>query len=286
MTGISSFLTELLNMTAWEMEQPAVGGMFHIAALLIVTVSSCTAAVFVARIGNGPSGDPVRIRILTILGWILLFTEIYKQLFYYFIINDQVYDWWYFPFQLCSVPMYLCILLPFLNKKLQTVVLTFMCGYTFVGAVAALIWPAGMLKPYVMLTMHGQIWHGILLFISVMIGLSGMADLTLKGFLRSSLLFLLLCGIATLINIIAEPISTAHPVYIGNGAVSYPSMFYLSPYHLSNQPVISQIDVQIGHTAAMIIYILLIMAAAGLVDFMFSIAVKHNRHRETNAKGV
>lgn len=278
---ITATIIQFLESTAWEMESPKVGSAFHIMAMVIVTVVACAAAVFVARIGNNGqitkdnSGDAVRIRILFVLGVLLLISEIYKQLFYYFIINNGAYDWWQFPFQLCSVPMYLCILLPFCGEKLQKVILTFMCGYTFVGAVAALIWPESILRPYVTLTLHGQIWHGILLFISIMIGLSGMADLTIKGFLRSTVLFLFLCAVAIVINMIAEPISIANPVYDENGILSYPSMFYLSPYHPSYQPIIYDIDKAAGRPAAMAIYTLLIITAAGIVDFLFYVLTKH-----------
>lgn len=45
--------------------------------------------------------------IMNLCGIILAFGELYKQLFLYVIVNHGKYDWWYFPFQLCSTPMYL-----------------------------------------------------------------------------------------------------------------------------------------------------------------------------------
>ena len=53
-------------------------------------------------------------RILFCCGLFLSASELYKQLFLYYMINQGRYDWWYFPFQLCSLPMYFCLLLPFL----------------------------------------------------------------------------------------------------------------------------------------------------------------------------
>lgn len=46
-------------------------------------------------------------------GVLLALSEVYKQIFRLELI-DETFNVWYFPFQLCSMPMYLCLLLPFL----------------------------------------------------------------------------------------------------------------------------------------------------------------------------
>ena len=43
-------------------------------------------------------------------GLVLALGELYKQLFLYQIVNQGRYDWWYFPMQLCSTPMYLSLI--------------------------------------------------------------------------------------------------------------------------------------------------------------------------------
>ena len=277
------------------MEAPTIGSAFHIIAVLAVTLVAVLAAVKISRVRS----DAVRIRILFVLGCVMLAAEVYKQLFYYYIVNDGVYDWWFFPFQLCSVPMYMCILLPLfyrpyhkndhteadqdaaearsssedgtLKESFSTIIyksmLTFMCCFTFVSAVAALIWPEDMLRPYLTLTWHGLIWHGILLFISVMIVLSGMADHSPRGFFRAVCLFLILCAVAISINVLAEPIAAAHP--LPSGFTSYPDMFYLSPYHVSLQPFVMQIGRAFGRPAAMAAYIISIIILAWITSCIF-----------------
>ena len=53
------------------------------------------------------------IRFFFICGMIMFLSELWKQYCITFIINEHRYNWWYFPFQLCSIPMYLCLMLPF-----------------------------------------------------------------------------------------------------------------------------------------------------------------------------
>ena len=249
------------------MDTPPLFGAFHICMALLMI---CFAA-WLARLASHLDYD-TRIKLLTITGWLLLASEVFKQLFVYRVVSGGVYNYWYIPFQLCSVPMYLCILLPVLKGKTRDTVLTFMAGYTFVSAVATFIYPEDILRPYIVLTLHGFDWHGVLLFISLTVGLTGMADLSFKGWLRSTYLFLSLSIVAILINVVTE-MSSAE----SGRAHGYASMFYLSPYHPSNQPIVGTIEQTLGRPAAMLLYMIAVAAAAGLADRLASLVTIRKR---------
>ena len=260
----------ILDSMAWRMEVPAMFGTFHIAAVLIAVIIAAAGASCAKRLSI--SG---RIRFLAVCGWVLVIMEVYKQLFLYFIVNGGTYDWWYFPFQLCSVPMYLCILLPLLSRGAADVkssaaspVLTFLAVYTFTGAAAALIIPEDYLRSYAVLTLHGFIWHGILLMISLTILLSRMADLTRRGFARATALFLVMCAAAVCINIAVEPLMAA---FYAEGLIphSYAAMFYLNPYHLSPQPLVDTIQKSAGIPLGLALYVISIIAVSGLLTLLF-----------------
>jgi hypothetical protein len=159
--------------------------------------------------------------------------------------------------------MYLCILLPFVRGRVRDSFLTFMAVFTFISAAAALLYPEDYMRPYLSLTLHGFIWHGMLMFISMYILFSDMADLSRKGFVRSSILFACLCIPAVLINAVSEPLMNAsHAAHeIPN---SYAAMFYLNPYHISPQPVIGSVQQMISIPAGLALYVLMIIAAGGL----------------------
>ena len=242
------------------MDAPRMYGAFHIAAVLIVLI--------LAVIGASTLKHRSTVKVLSICGWILVAMEVYKQLFLYYIVNNGAYDWWYFPFQLCSVPMYMCILLPLLHKAGVNSSLTFLATYTFVGAAAALAVPEDFMRSYVTLTLHGFIWHGILLFICLTVVFSGMADLSLRGFGRATALFLGLCVIAVLINIVTEPIMASA---YSQGLVpnQYAAMFYLNPFHLSPQPIVGTVQKSAGIPLGLALYVLTITLSAGAVCAVF-----------------
>ena len=262
---MSGMIRSILENTAWTMKAPGMFGALHLALLALSAAFAVSGASQAKRLNNEG-----RIKLLAACGWLLAVFEVYKQLFLFHIVNGGVYDWWYFPFQLCSVPMYLCILLPLIPERsaLRSAMLTFMAGFTFISAAAALIYPQDFLRSYVTLTAHGFIWHAVLLFISLTIGLSGMADLSGRGIRRSVMLFLVLCAAAVSINIYAEPLMQSANAS-GALAESYAAMFYLNPYHISPQPVVGAIQKSAGIPAGLALYIAALAAASIIADILF-----------------
>ena len=262
---MSGMIRSILENTAWTMKAPGMFGALHLALLALSAAFAVSGASQAKRLNNEG-----RIKLLAACGWLLAVFEVYKQLFLFHIVNGGVYDWWYFPFQLCSVPMYLCILLPLIPERsaLRSAMLTFMAGFTFISAAAALIYPQDFLRSYVTLTAHGFIWHAVLLFISLTIGLSGMADLSGRGIRRSVMLFLVLCAAAVSINIYAEPLMQSANAS-GALAESYAAMFYLNPYHISPQPVVGAIQKSAGIPAGLALYIAAVAAASIIADILF-----------------
>lgn len=261
---IESLLKTILETTAWRMEAPALFSWFHVIASSITIVAAVFFAVRSSRV--------FRTGCLTIAGWLLIILEIYKQLFLFYVAGTGSYDWWFFPFQLCSVPMYLCILLPLMKGKLRDASLTFMADYTFISAIAALIYPEDFLRSYITLTAHGFIWHGILLFISMTIILSGVSRPSSRGFLSATILFLALSAVAIGINVAAEPV-----MQLGETAHSYAAMFYLNPYHLSPQLIVGTLQQSIGIPAGLVLYTASIAFVSGIIDYF-----KHTFFRSYN----
>ena len=78
-------------------------------------------------------------------GLILLASEIWKQWTLTFQLNHGVYNFWYFPFQLCSVPMYVCLILPWVRSgKLYQALLAFLMDFSLLGGIFAFCDTSGM----------------------------------------------------------------------------------------------------------------------------------------------
>ena len=97
----------------------------------------------------------------------------------------------------------------------------------------ALAEPSGLMHPYLVLTLHGFIWHFILIFIGLYCAFTGKGGRSLSDFGDT---LPLLCGcaaVATLINVASHPYGNA-------------DMFYISPYYPNGQVVFHEIALTIG----------------------------------------
>jgi hypothetical protein len=165
--------------------------------------------------------------------------------------------------------MYLCVLIPLTRGRLREAILCFLSSYTLIGALAALIIPEDFLRRQAPLTAHGFIWHGLLLFISLVIIMSNRFAGTRGSaidFGRATALYACMCLIAVLINCACEPYMQA---YIGEH--SYAAMFYLNPYHLSPQPLVDAVQKSLGIPAGLALYALVTAAASGCELFLITL---------------
>ena len=99
-------------------------------------------------------------RLLFLCGIIMLSSEIWKQFTLTFLLGGGQYNWWYFPFQLCSIPMYLLIAYPWIRREtLRRVILSFLMCYSLLGGIAVFADTSGLHYPLASLTIHSYLWH-------------------------------------------------------------------------------------------------------------------------------
>ena len=247
---IPEWLKTLLELTAVRMQKPPLFGGFHIAAALL----SVLIPFILAKRYPCTERDAL-IRRLHRCGWILAGLELYKQLFLYVVVNNMHYNFWYFPFQLCSMAMYLCILLPHVPHSLQDTILTFLFDFSLPGALLALAVPEDFLREYLSLTLHGFVWHAILVYIALSVLYSGFGDFSRRGYFRAAGLYLGLALCAVGLNAVLQPLA----VYGGS-----PDLFYLSPYIKTGQIFFRDIAERWGILPELVIYVTLYLLLCAL----------------------
>lgn len=239
-----------LQATAWPMTPPVPYSAFHLLFAAVGITASVLLAWKLRRLSQGRLAG-----ILFIVGALLTVSEGYKQIFLYEIVDHGHYDWWYFPFQLCSLPMYLCLILPFAGR-LKKLLCTFMGSYSLMGAFMVFVDPSDLMHPYWTLTIHGFLWHILIIFAGFVVTFSGMsmtgsAALDKRAFAKATGLFLCFCIIATGINVAVHPYGFA-------------DMFYISPYVPNGQLVFSELSAMVGILPGNLIYIGAAILAAGI----------------------
>lgn len=162
--------------------------------------------------------------VICVCGTLLIIAEIFKQ-FLLTYVRGGIYDWTGFSFQLCSTPMYLCILY-LLMPKLRTPISDFIMVYGFIGSIASFIVPYSSLTGYLFLTIQSLLWHGILLFLSMFLWVKRAKEAT-PNYKAVAYIYIILSAIAILINISFYELSngTINMFFLGPG---YPNMLILN----------------------------------------------------------
>lgn len=195
-----AILDRLMESMAYPMTPPAAYGPFHILYTLIGFLVCGYCAWKLRKVS-----DKSACVILFVIGVILAISEVYKQLFYYFVVMDNQYAWGDFPFQLCSIPMYICLIAPWLKKgKLQRGMYSFLVLYNLLGGAISFAEPSGLLHDYWFLTVHALAWHMSLVFIGLFVCFSRRGGNTKEDYWGATKTFWVLCVIAFGINCLVQ----------------------------------------------------------------------------------
>ncbi len=239
-------MNKFLEWLAYPMERPQSYSIFHLVFAIIGLAIVIASAYFLRNL------NPKKNRILLgLVGFVLVVSEIIKILFNNHIINYDRFAWWVFPYQLCSIPMYLCLICAFVkNEKVNSWLYEFMFAVGLSTAIVALIEPSGLHKDYWFLTCHSYIWHLLLVFVGLYLFLSKRAGNKILGYLKSSACL----GVVVIIG------------FILNLTIKKPGFnaLYMSPYAKSPLAVFDQIWAKSGWIVCNLLYLIAILLLSAI----------------------
>ena len=143
-------------------ETPKLFGILHITFLILGIITSILLYLYIKN-----KNENFLIKFIYILSMTMFVGEIWKQIFTYKYVFNNEYNMWFFPWQLCSMAMYCGIALPLIKKERQNILLVFLSTYSLLAATVALIGPLDMLRPQILLTFHGFIYHILMVYLAI-----------------------------------------------------------------------------------------------------------------------
>lgn len=222
--------------------------------------------------------------IFFLCGVLMLLSEIWKQLVLTFTLSGGIYDWWYVPFQLCSIPMYLLLAYPWLRKReLRKTILAFLSSYCLMSGVIVFADTSGLQYPVPALTLHSYLWHVLLILIGIGAGWTYCAHeedggnvlfsrqlsraYPMRPFLYATFLYLLCCAVAEALNLTLDRYGQIN-------------LFYINPHYPMQQIFFRDLAAVTGNLSAILLY----MASTVLGAFLFFLLWRplflflHRRH--------
>lgn len=266
-----NFLEKFIVALQVEMPEPTLYGWFHILWLAIIAIGITVVCLTCKNLTD----KQFRI-FMAITGGILIVLEVLKQLEHSFDSDTLVwdYEWKQFPFQFCSVPMYVVLIVATLKEcKFRDYLCSFLATFGLFAGAIVMTYPSTVLSSIIFRTSQSFIHHGAMIVIGVLIWICGKAKFEHKTILKAIPVFAVCVVTAFLMNII----------FHATGNTDSFNMFYIGPYHDCDIPVLAAIgevldiasgSINFSNFVFLFLYVIGFSIAAYVI-LLLAILIKH-----------
>lgn len=249
------------------MQRPTPFGWFHILCLILVLIS----IIILYKKKNFNSEKRLK-KILFIYGFVALILEILKQIIWSYKIDpvngiiSVDYQWYAFPFQLCTTPIFISLICSFMKKnKIRDNMLSYMAYITILGSISTMIVPESCFVETILVNIHTMWLHLGSFVVSIYLIMSSKVKQDFKSFKGAVKVFIIFLLIAQTMNIII------YNSGILNGETF--NMFYISPYFISSLPIFDMIQKSVPFIIYLIVYVVTLITG-GFIIFLISKFIK------------
>jgi hypothetical protein len=245
-----SAFEEFLHLLQKTMERPENFGLFHICFLILTAVFAVLLICFFRN------GSEKTVRRLLLGVWLtIVCLEIYKQLVFSMQVENGVatwnYQWYAFPFQFCSTPLYALPFIIFLKDGwLRRSFMIFFTGFSMFAGIAVMMYPNDVFVPMIGINIQTMIHHGSQVAIGAFLVAYGRKHFKLKYLAGSLLIFACFAAVAMLLN------EGVHDMIVNRGLDDEFNMFYISPHYPCTLPVLSIVYDKMPYAVFLPVYLL------------------------------
>ena len=253
-----SVIAKVLMLMDTKMAQPELFGWFHI-LWLVITVASTVMLCRVFKSGTQKQACNI---ILSVAVAVTLL-EIYKQINYTFSVGEDGsiaadYQWYAFPFQFCSTPMYVGLLAGIIRKgRIHQALCAYLATYAVFAGVCVMIYPGDVFVQTVGINIQTMICHGSMITVGGYLLYTGYVKAEMKTILKAIPVFATTVGMAAIMNEIAHATGLLETETF--------NMFFISPHCAPSLPVYSLVQNVVPFPWCLVIYIAGFSLAAFLI---------------------
>lgn len=262
---MEEILCEILEFLDGDMNQPKPYGWFHLLWLGL----SFGFGVLLCRIF--PKGTEQQVRTV-IFGVALLVTmlEIYKQVNYSFsykggnITGD--YQWYIFPWQFCSTPMYVGLLAGVTKGKLHRSLCAYLATFALFAGLCVMFYPTTVFVDTIGINIQTMVCHGSMISVAMYLLYTGYVKAEGKTVLRALPVFIGAVTLAVVMNEIAYRTGLLERETF--------NMFFVSPHCEPSLPVYSLVQQYVAFPWCLTLYVAGFTAAAYIMILLAKLALK------------
>ena len=184
--------------------------------------------------------------------------ELYKQVIWSYnaVTDTWKYNWYFFPWQFCSVPMYIMLIAALVKEsKFRDFLISFLATFSLFAGLVVMVYPGDVFQGMIGINIQTMIHHSSQVFIGVFMYVSGRVKMQHKTVLKGTAIFAVCVVVALLFNVISH-------YTIPQAGVN---MFFIGPYVPCPTPVLSLFWGIVPYPVFLLIYLAGFTAAAYVI---------------------
>lgn len=249
-----AFLRSVLEvLDAQVAEAPVPYGVFHLVSFALAVLAGIGLCAWMKK----PTALQVR-RVVLAVSLVVLILELYKQINYTFQVSDggitAKYQWYIFPWQFCSTPMYVGLLAALTKGRVHKAACAYLTSFSLFAGLAVMCYPTTVFVRTIGINIQTMVCHGSMITLGLWLLGTGYVPTRLRTVLRAIPVFAVMVGIAVVLN------EWAYRVGIAPG--EFFNMFYVSPYCEPHLPVYSLVQPLVPFPWSLVLYVLGFSVAA------------------------
>ncbi len=253
-----------------EMPTPQPYGWFHLLSFAL----AIAAGVMLCRWMKAPSAKQVR-RVVLAVSLLVILLEVYKQINYTFTVDGDTirarYQWYIFPWQFCSTPMYVGLLAALTRGRVHKAACAYLASFSLFAGLAVMVYPTTVFVSTIGVNIQTMVCHGSMITLGIWLLGTGYVKAEPKTVLKATPVFAAMVAVAVILNEWAYRVGIA-PEHFFN-------MFYVSPYCEPHLPVYSLVQPHVPIPWSLVLYILGFMVAA-CAPVLLAMGIRKLVHKE------
>lgn len=270
-----NFFEKIINGLSGTMPEPGNYGWFHLMFVAFVIIATVLLCYFCRNCSEKT------VKRIALISWIvMLVLEIYKQLVFSFEYENGVakwdYQWYAFPYQLCSTPLYVLPFIAFARRgggNLQDACMSYMSTFSLFGGLVVFLYPNDVFVSTIGINIQTMVHHGLQLVLGIFFLVYNRKKLNIKYFLKDIIVFLITFTVALIFNLVFH-------TFVNETF----NMFYISPYFPCTLPLLEIVYANVPYVVFLLIYFIGFILAAFVV-FLAQWGIVHLVNKINEKKG-
>ena len=194
------FLGKILELLKYSAPVPKIFGATHIISFMLVIALG----VFLSIKFKNADEKTVR-RLLLITSLVSIAFEIYKQIVFNFSFDGQTisfdYQWYIFPLQFCSTPMYVGLMAALIKKEwLHKALCAFLATYGLFAGLVVMVYPSDVYIGMIGINIQTMVCHGLMVSNGIFLLATGYVKPRHKSMLYALPVFSVFVCLAMILN--------------------------------------------------------------------------------------